>query len=495
MNKLPRFKVASLRLALWLGTAALISMPAVAGSRHFVENDHSFVRNISMGMGRSIIVNLPRDAAEVFVGAPGIANAIVRSPRRLYIMAVATGQTSIRAMDSAGNEIADIEVSVGQNIEELSQILDQALPDAHIILHTVNNTIIMNGSVNSPAEAQQALDIANGFVQNTTGLVTTGTVTTTTVTPGRVISALTIKGQSQVMIKVTVAEVDRNIIKSLGITDGNLQFGTVAKGVALGLANPFTVNPSQSTGILGLASGNNSATIEALERNAVGRVLAEPTLTAVSGQDAKFTAGGKVPVPQTSNCTHATLFSSVIGSSSCSVSYIFQPYGVTLNFTPTVLTSGRIQLHVATDVTEIDEGHAIPSSQTGMSAAIPAFTVRSNETTVELPSGGSIATAGLITTRSRQVINGLPGLMNLPIIGALFRSRDYLRDETELMIIVTPYIVKPVMPSALSLPTDHLADSTDGQAILLGRVNQIYSTRNNPTILKGYHGEVGFINE
>lgn len=491
MNKMPRFKVAPLKVALWLGTAAVISMPAVAGSRHIVDNDHSFVRNISMGVGRSIIVNLPRDAAEVFVGAPGIANAIVRSPRRIYIMAAATGQTSIRAMDAAGNEIADIEVSVGQNIEELSQILRQALPDAHIILHTVGNTIILSGSVNSPAEAQQALDVANGFVQNTTGVVTTGTVSTTAVTPGRIISALTIKGQSQVMIKVTVAEVDRNIVKSLGITTGNLQFGTIAKGVALGLANPFTLNSAQPNGILGLMSGNNNATIEALERNSVGRVLAEPTLTAVSGQDAKFTAGGKVPVPTASSCTAATLLSASI----CTVSYNFQPYGVTLNFTPTVLTSGRIQLHVATNVTEIDQGHSVASTLNGFSAPIPAFTVRSNETTVELPSGGSIATAGLITTVSRQVINGLPGLMHLPIIGALFRSRDYLRDETELMIIVTPYIVKPVKPRALSLPTDNLADSTDGQAILLGRVNQIYSTRNNPTILKGYHGEVGFINE
>ena len=493
MTNLPRFKMAPLRVALLLSAAALAVVPAVAGQRHFVANDHAFVRNISMGMGRSIIVNLPRDAAEVFVGAPNVANAIVRSPRRIYIMAVNTGQTSIRAMDSSGNEIADIEVSVGQNIEALSQILKQALPDVHIILHTVNDTIILSGEVNSPAEAQQVLDIANGYIQNTTSQSTTGTVTNTMTTPGRLVNAMTIKGQGQVMIKVTVAEVDRNIVKSLGLTTGNLQFGTLARGANLALTNPFTLGAGQAAGVLGLTSGNQSATIEALERNAVGRVLAEPTLTAVSGQDAKFTAGGKLPVPSSTSCQATTGLTAIIGALNCQTTYTFQPYGVTLNFTPTVLSSGRIQLHVATNVTEIDEEHSANTGQAG--GAIPGFTVRSNETTVELPSGGSIATAGLITTSSRQAINGLPGLMNLPILGALFRSRDYLRDETELMIVVTPYLVKPVAPRALSLPTDHLADATDAQSILLGKVNRIYSTAHNPTILKGYHGEVGFINE
>ncbi len=493
MINLPRFKIAPLRVALLLGAAAITSMPAIAGQQHFRSHDQSFVRNVSMGMGRSIIINLPRDAAEVFVGAPDVANAIVRSPRRIYIMAVKTGQTSIRAMDSSGNEIADIEVSVGQNIEALSEILRQAIPDAHIILHTVNNTIILNGEVGSPAEAQQALDIANGYLQNTTAQTSSGSGTTTTSTPGRLVNALTIKGQGQVMIKVTVAEVDRNIVKSLGLTSGNLQFGTLAHGASLALSNPFSLGAGQAAGVLGLTSGNQTATIQALERNAVGRVLAEPTLTAVSGQDAKFTAGGKLPVPSSTSCQATTGLTVIFGALNCQTTYTFQPYGVTLNFTPTVLSSGRIQLHVATNVTEIDEDHAVNTGQAG--GAIPGFTVRSNETTVELPSGGSIATAGLITTQSRQAINGLPGLMNLPILGALFRSRDYLRDETELMIIVTPYLVKPVAPRALALPTDHLADATDPQSILLGKVNRIYSTAHNPSILKGYHGEVGFINE
>jgi pilus assembly protein CpaC len=166
-----------------------------------------------------------------------------------------------------------------------------------------------------------------------------------------------------------------------------------------------------------------------------------------------------------------------------------QPYGVTLNFTPVVLAEGRILLRVATEVSEIDPTNTV-SFQT---LSVSGFRTRKNETTVELPSGASIASAGLIQTISRQTINGLPGLMNLPILGTLFRSRDYQRLETELLIVVTPYIAKPVKPSELSRPTDNLADATDAQAVLLGRVNKIYSTANNPELIQNFKGKFGFI--
>jgi pilus assembly protein CpaC len=175
----------------------------------------------------------------------------------------------------------------------------------------------------------------------------------------------------------------------------------------------------------------------------------------------------------------------------CLLSFAYQPYGVTLNFTPVVLSQGRIQLRVATEVTDIDNSKQI----TVLGTAIPAFRTRRNETTVELPSGGSIMSAGLISTETQQAINGVPGLMNLPVLGALFRSRDYQRDETELLIIVTPYIVHAVDPHEIVKPDSNYSDASDPQTWLLGRVNRLYSSTGNSQPIQNYSGKVGFIND
>jgi pilus assembly protein CpaC len=172
-----------------------------------------------------------------------------------------------------------------------------------------------------------------------------------------------------------------------------------------------------------------------------------------------------------------------------------QPYGVSLNFTPVVLSAGRIQLRIATEVTDIDTSKQITLSEGGTNVSVPGFRTRKNETTVELPSGGSIASAGLISTQTAQAVNGVPGLMNLPIIGALFRSHDFLRNETELMIIVTPYIVHAIDPGQVVRPESNWSDATDPQQWLLGRVNKIYSTVGVTQTLQNYSGKVGFINE
>jgi pilus assembly protein CpaC len=172
-----------------------------------------------------------------------------------------------------------------------------------------------------------------------------------------------------------------------------------------------------------------------------------------------------------------------------------QPYGVSLGFTPVVLSSGRIQLRIATEVTDIDQSKQITLGEGGTNVSIPGFRTRKNETTVELPSGGSIASAGLISTETTQVINGVPGLMNLPILGALFRSRDFLRDETELLIVVTPYIVHPIDPGQVVKPDQNFTDATDPQSWLLGRVNRLYSSAGSTQGLQNYNGKIGFINE
>ncbi|HUZ91868.1 MAG TPA: type II and III secretion system protein family protein [Methylocella sp.] len=453
-------------------------------------------QRISMGVGKSRIVDLPRDAAEIFVANPRVANAVVRSPRKLYIIGMDAGQTSVYALDQQGRQIAALDLSIGRDIGELQQILHAAMPAAAITARTVNDTIILTGAVDSAEEAQRAGDIAKGFAQRVYGGGGPGAPGVSV--DGLVVNTLTIRGRDQVMLKVTVAEIDRNIAKQLGITTSSLtaNWGTFTQ------FNPFPINgviaPAAVNGSNALASAAQngtataltatnpsntlSATLQAFERYGVTRVLAEPTVTAVSGESAKLTVGGEIPIPGPSTCTN----SGCTGGGA-----IFQPYGVTLRFSPVVLSEGRILLHLATEVTEIDT----QTEATVYGTVVPGLLTRKNETSVEIPSGGSIASAGLLQTVSRQAINGLPGLLDLPVLGALFRSRDYQRQETELMIIVTPYIVKPVQPNEIAKPTDGFTDATDPQAWLLGRVNQLYASPGNPQAIKDYKGPVGFIQD
>ena len=293
------------------------------------------------------------------------------------------------------------------------------------------------------------------------------------------INALTIRGADQVSLRVTVAEIRRDIIKQLGV---NLS-GSGPNG-SFTLDNPFAISGAvaASEGTLNWFKGSQSlsATLQAFERQGVAHTLAEPTVTAVSGETAKFLAGGTIPILNNVQC-----------NPTCQYGFIQQPYGVTLNFTPVVLSQGRIQLRIATEVTDIDYAKQITFS--GLS--IPGFRTRNNTTTVELPSGGSIASAGLISTQTEQAINGFPALMNVPILGALFRSRDYQRNETELLIVVTPFIAHAVDPSQVVRPDQNFQDASDPQTWFLGRVNRIYSTSQSLEPMPGYAGKIGFITQ
>jgi pilus assembly protein CpaC len=298
------------------------------------------------------------------------------------------------------------------------------------------------------------------------------------------------------MLKVTVAEVSREILKQLGITTSSVtvnwgvftQFNPFAlNGVIAPAASISQVVPGYGPPSTALTAHNPantlSATLQAFERYGVTRILAEPTVSAISGESAKLFVGGAVPIPGPTTCS---------GQQGCiGGGAIFQPYGVTLRFTPVVLAEGRIELHLATEVTEIDS----QTAATVLGTLIPGLLTRQNETTVEIPSGGSIASAGLLQTQSRQAINGLPGLIDLPVLGALFRSRDYQRHETELMIVVTPYIIKPAKPNEIAKPTDGFADASDPQAWLLGRINHLYASPGNPEALEDYKGQIGFIRD
>jgi pilus assembly protein CpaC len=461
-------------------------------------------RHLQLGVGQSVIFDLPEEAGEIYVADPSVANAIVRSAKRVYISGVANGQTSIFALARDGRRIAAIQVSVGRNVAELSNLLNTAIPGNEIHVRTVENTIILTGSVASAEEAQKALDIADGFVNDSTTPGSSGTSISiasgsttggpggasggsngkSTSARGRVINALTIRGADQVSLHVTIAEIHREIIKQLGV---NLSGG--GPNGSFSLNNPFAINGAVSATQATLnwfkGSQNLSATLQAFERQGVAHTLAEPTVTAVSGESAKFMAGGTIPIATSESCGTGTS----VGI--CQLGFTQQPYGVTLNFTPVVLSPGRIQLRIATEVTDVDDSVQI----TFAGLTIPGFRTRNNTTTVELPSGGSIASAGLISTQTQQAINGFPALMNLPVLGALFRSRDYLRNETELLIVVTPYIVHAIDPSQVVRPDQNFQDASDPQTWFLGRVNRIYSTSQLLQPMPGYSGKIGFITQ
>ncbi len=455
-------------------------------------------KSLQLGVGRSVIVDLPQDASEIFVGDPKVANAVVRSARRLYVAAVANGQTTIFALAADGSKIAAIDVTVGRDIGELQELLNAALPGNDITVKTVADSIILMGSVASAGDAQKALDIASGFVGTSVlggasnasqpASAAGGASMQVSVAPsgtpltGKVINSLTIRGLDQVSLRVTITEIRRDIVKQLGInmagSNGRSSFETT---------NPFTVNggiQSATEATLGWVTGgwNLSATLQAFERQGVAHTLAEPTVTAVSGESAKFLAGGTIPILNGETCSGGV----------CTPAIVQQPYGVSLNFTPVVLSQSRIQLRIATEVTDVDTSHTFEVSGT---SGIPGFRTRKNETTVELPSGGSIASAGLISTQTQQAINGVPGLMNVPILGSLFRSRDFLKEETELLIIVTPYIVHAIDPSQVARPDQNFQDASDPQSWLLGRVNRIYSTSGALQPMPAYSGRVGFITD
>ena len=439
-------------------------------------NEQTIARRIDMTIGRSLVVDLPRDAKEVFVANPKVANAVVRSTRKLFVIGIENGATSIFVMDPEGRQIAALDVTVGRDLNVLRQTLRSAMPGARIEIKPAGDSVLMTGLVNSALEAQQATDIANAFVGITGGAVGGSR--------GAVINGLTIKGKDQVMLRVTVVEVARQVLKQFGVSTSG-SWSALGAGPNFSNDNPFPLAPEATpknflTASVSRGGVSATATVRAFERAGVSRVLAEPTLTAISGESAKFTAGGEIPIPKNETCDQVT--------GRCSIGIEYKPYGVTLNFTPVVLSEGRISLRIGTDVTEIDPEQAIRIG--GIS--VPATKVRRSETTVELPSGAVMMTAGLIQQRSAQAINGLPGLMSLPVLGTLFRSRDYQRQETELMIMVTPFIAKPMEPAQVQRPDDGFVDAHDAQTILLGRLNRLYGVAGGPpppaAVLKGRFG-------
>jgi pilus assembly protein CpaC len=417
---------------------------------------------VPLGVGKSVVIDLPRDIKDVLVADPTIANAVVRTSRRAYLIGVKVGQTSVFLFDAEGRQLAAFDIAVTRDLNGLRQTLKQMFPEGNVQAEGINDGVMLSGAVASPIEAQQAYDIA-------TRLVGDGV---------KVVNGIAIRGRDQVMIHVVFAEMDRNVIKQVGI---NLS-GQLTNGAAVlnfNNINSFSVNggPLNSNNNFTGRFGSVTATLQAMERAGVTRVLAEPTLTAISGESAHFLAGGKFPYP---------VPSSIIGGPP---GISFENFGVSLTFYPVVMSEGRISLKVLTEVSELAPEFAVTVAGT----TVPGLTVRRADTVVEIPSGGSLAMAGMIREETKHDINGIPQLMQIPILGTLFRSSDYVNNRTELMVIITPHIVQPVPRSKMSLPDDGYADAPDPSIVLMGRLNRLYGGPGAVDAPGPYRGSYGFI--
>jgi len=433
------------------------------------------MRFLALGIGKSVVLDLPRDIKDVLVADPKIANAVIRSAQRAYIIGTAVGQTNVVFFDSEGQQIAAYDIAVKRDLNGVRAALKQTMPYAGIQIEGVGDGVMLTGSVSSPIEAQQAGDIAARLVGG----------------PEKVVNSIAVRGRDQVMLKVNVSEVRRDIVKQMGVDlSASMNYGTAV--VNFNNNNPFTAfgrslvagnGASVSAVTKGLPSV--TATMRAMESAGVVRTLAEPNLTAISGESATFIAGGEFPVPAGFSCDPVTHV--------CTTQISFKKFGISLNFTPVVLTEGRISLRVMTEVSELSNDNAITLNQSGSALTIPSIRTRRAETTLEIPSGGSMAMAGLIQEQTKQAINGLPGLDQVPVLGALFRSQDFVNNETELMVLVTPYIVRAVAQKELSHPDDGFAPASDSQSTLLAQINQIYGISGRVEPVGSFQGNFGFI--
>ncbi|KQY79282.1 MULTISPECIES: type II and III secretion system protein family protein [unclassified Brevundimonas] len=434
---------------------------------------------INLPRGSSMAIDLPSDARDVIVPNPVVAEAMLHSPRRITIIGLQPGETDAVVLDAAGRTILSLRIRVDAGVSALQDTLGRIMPGSRVRAEAVNDSIILTGPVDSPGEADRAAQVARAFVS----------------APEKVINMMTIAGSDQVMLKARVIEVQRTAIKQLGL-DVNAFVSDIGDGLGFVQNATFAVNGSQlGGGLLNFLDRNGSGggvetRLRAFERAGLVRILAEPNLTSVNGENAEFLAGGEFPVPVGRSVDSAT------GQTTIGIE--FKPFGVRLAFRPIVLSQGRISLQLSTEVSELSTAGAFTLGGTADDAlVIPALNVRRASSTIELPSGGSMMIAGLLREDTRQNIDQLPGIGSLPVLGSLFRSRDYLSGETELVIIVEAYIVSPTSPGRMQTPADGLIIANDAQTLLFGQLNQQYRPAGGTTTGSdaGWTGPVGYVIE
>lgn len=468
-------------------------------------------QSLAIPTGKSASIELPVDARDVMVTRPGVADVILRTPRRISVLGMKEGTTDATFFDSAGRRILSLNIRVDVDGTAVSEMINRVIPGSRVHVEGINGSLVLSGLVASAGDADKAVQIARASVEK----------------PDQVLNMLSIAGKDQVMLKVRIVEMQRSVIKQLGFNLqallnqagepqyllGHIPTYGVNGALLGGLTGGYNLNTQQqpevklfdpatnaydipavdrvskvatlqnTAGSAGVNQAN--ATIQAFERVGLVRTLAEPNLTAISGESAKFLAGGEFPVPTGQDSTGR-------------VTIEFKPFGVGLGFTPVVLSGGRISLKISTEVSELSNqgSFSLSSGPGGPVLVVPSLTVRRAETTVELPSGGAMMIAGLLQDKSNQDLDSVPGMMNMPVLGALFRSRDYQAGQTELVIIVTPYLVDPTSPQNLQTPVDGLRVADDVETTLLGRLNKAYK---RPPAAAGdgrtYQGPFGYVVE
>ncbi|MCX7380852.1 MAG: type II and III secretion system protein family protein [Alphaproteobacteria bacterium] len=422
---------------------------------------------VEAGVGR--VITLPAPVANVFVSDPKIVEVRPASPTSLFVFGVAPGRTTVAALDANGQTVRQIEITVRPSATasgEAIQAIAKATPKVTAQIDPQPRRSVISGKAPSPMQAHTALATAQAFVPE-----------------GQPVdNQLRIAAETQVGLRVRIAEISRNVTRAMGI---NWQaIGNVGKlGVGLATGNAISAAAGTASTLSGSYSdgrGNGiNGLIDALANDNLIRVLAEPNLTAMSGEAASFLVGGEFPVP--------------IGQNGGTLTVEFKQYGVALAFVPTVMSGERIRIKVRPEVSQLTTQGAVQMGVGANAITIPALSVRRAETTIELGSGQSFAMAGLLMDNTNQSINALPGIGEVPILGALFRSDSFVRNETELVIIVTPYIARPVSdPTALRLPTDGIRLPSDLERILLLRQVGIGSS---PRLAQRLPGQAGFVVE
>lgn len=431
---------------------------------------------LTLTVNKSYMIEFDTDIDDVIIANDKIANVVARDRRRVAVMGVAAGESNIVFLDRSGRKIKTLEISVTDGVagmDQLRGLIKRHVPGSKVQVEAVNGRIILAGSVPNLSGADRVMQLTRTYARD----------------DASVINMMSIDGKDQVTLKVRFVEIQRSIIKQMGINlSGSIGFGELTgtafdSTLSIASSNAFPIAGTALGGVvanLGYKNLTDAATqstagakINALERIGLVRTLAEPNLAAISGEAGRFLVGGEFPVP--------------VAQDAGKVSIEFKPYGVGLGYTPVVLSEGRISLQLSVEVSELsttggfqaasgvtidpDTGQAVSAT----SLTIPALKVRRAETTVEIPSGGSLVIAGLIQEQTKQSLDSVPGIKDVPVLGALFRSRDFQNDETELVVIVTPYLVDPTDPQGFRDPDRGYVTPRDSRTILFGKLNEVYA--------------------
>lgn len=459
-----------------LGCALVLSTPSPSQSQALRVLEGATSATLRVPMNRAVVVESEALFAELSVANPNIADIATLSERTIYVLGRAPGRTTMTLLSVEGQLIANVEIQVVPDLAEFRERLQEILPSEDIEVRTANDGVVLSGTVSSGQVLDRALELAERYA------------------PGRVSNLMMVGGSQQVMLRVRFAEMSRSVSRelgaSLGITgdlfggNGGGLLGTNASNVtgpaSYGVGSTAAANMTGRTGALGISFGSNSMQVsvllEALESSGVVRTLAEPSLSALSGATATFNAGGEFAVPVQTDS---------------GVSVEFRPFGVNLSFTPTVVSDEVINLQLSAEVSAIDT--LVPTVN-----GVPGLRTRTASTTVELRDGESFAIAGLLQDDFRDAIGQVPWLGDIPVLGALFRSASYEREQSELMIIVSAHLVSPTRGEALVLPTDRIRIPTEAELFLFGQgagVGPAAGTPAGDVAQQDFGGSYGYVME